>query len=47
MCCNKNYLKTLDENLKNNFVNTHKFANNDINKFYFITVNRCIHILHG
>ena len=27
LCCNKNYQKTFDENFKNKFANTYKFAN--------------------
>ena len=30
LCCNKNYQKTFDENLKNRFANTYKFANHDV-----------------
>ena len=33
LCCNKNYQKKFDENLKKNFFNTYKFSNHDINMF--------------
>ena len=35
LCCNKNYLKNFDENLKNRFANKYKFSNHGINKFIF------------
>ena len=35
-CCNKNYQKILDENLKKRFANTYKFVNHDINKFILL-----------
>ena len=35
LCCNKNYLKNFDENLKNRFANMYKFSNHGINKFIF------------
>ena len=35
-CCNKNYPKILDENLKKRFANTYKFVNHDINKFILL-----------
>ena len=34
MCCNKNYQKAFDENLKRGFASTNKFANHDINNFF-------------
>ena len=33
LCCNNNYQKNFDENLKKRFVNTCKFSNNDTNNF--------------
>ena len=33
-CCNKNYQKKFDGNLKKRFVNTYKLSNHDINKFF-------------
>ena len=36
LCCNKNYQKKNDENLKKKFANKYKFANHDINKFIFL-----------
>ena len=36
LCCNKNYLKNFDENLKNRFANMYKFSNHGINKFIFL-----------
>ena len=33
LCCNKNYQKKFDENLKKNFFNTYKFSNHNINMF--------------
>ena len=35
-CCNKNYQKNFDKNLKNIFVNRYKFSNYDINKFILL-----------
>ena len=32
LCCNKNYQKKFDENLKNRVANKYKFVNHDINK---------------
>ena len=32
-CCNKDYQKKFDEKLKEQFFNTYKFSNHDINKF--------------
>ena len=36
LCCNSDYQKTFDENLKKQFFNTHKFSNRDINKFILL-----------
>ena len=33
LCCNKNYQKKFDENLKKRFAYTYKSANHDVNKF--------------
>ena len=33
LCCNKNYHKQVEENLKKNFANINKFSNHDISKF--------------
>ena len=35
-CCNKNYQKKFDENLKKRFANTYKFSNHVINKFILL-----------
>ena len=35
-CCNKNYHKKFDENLKKRFGNTYKFSNHDIKKLTFL-----------
>ena len=35
-CCNKNYQKKFDEDLKKRFISTYKFSNYDINKFIFL-----------
>ena len=34
LCCNKNYQKNFEENLKKRFVNTCKFSNYDSNKYF-------------
>ena len=36
LCCNNNYKKKFDENLKNRFANTYKFSNYNINKFVLL-----------
>ena len=36
LCCNKNYQKKFDENLKKRFFNRCKFSNHDINKFILL-----------
>ena len=36
LCCNKNYQKTLEENLKKRYFNAYKFSNHDINKFILL-----------
>ena len=33
LCCNKNYQQKFHEKLKEQFFNTHKFSNQDNNKF--------------
>ena len=33
LCCNKNYQKAFEKNLKSGFPNKYKFSNHDINKF--------------
>ena len=33
MCCNKNYQKKIDENLKKQFFNRYKFSSHEINRF--------------
>ena len=33
LCCNKNYQKKFDENLKKRFFYKYKFSNHDVNKF--------------
>ena len=35
-CCNKNYQRKFDEKLKERFFNTHKFYNDDNNKFILL-----------
>ena len=42
LCCNKNYPKRFDENLKKKFVNTYRFSKHDINKFIFYLRKRCL-----
>ena len=36
LVCNKNFLTNFDENLKERFLNTYKFSNNDNNKFILL-----------
>ena len=36
ICCNKNYQKNFNENLKKRFTNTSKFSNHDINDFILL-----------
>ena len=36
LCCNKNYQRKFDENLKKQFTNTYKFSNQDVNKFILL-----------
>ena len=36
LCCNKNYQKKFDENLKKRQIYTYKFSNHDINKFVLL-----------
>ena len=36
LCCNKNYKKKFDENLKKQFFNTCKFSSLDISKFILL-----------
>ena len=36
LCCNKNYQYKLDEKLKEQFFNTHRFCNHDNNKFILL-----------
>ena len=36
LCCNENYLKKFDDNLKKWFFDTYKFSNHDINKFILL-----------
>ena len=36
LCCNKNYQKMFDENLRMRFVDTYKFSNYDISKFMLL-----------
>ena len=42
LCCNKNYKKKFDENLKKRYFNTHKFSDHDINNFILLLQNRCL-----
>ena len=35
-CCNKNYQKKFDENVKRQVFNTYKIFNHDINKFILL-----------
>ena len=35
LCCNKNYQRKCNKDLKKRFVNTYKFSDNDMNKFFF------------
>ena len=34
LSCNKNYSNQIDQELKKRFMNTFKFSNNDVNKFF-------------
>ena len=36
LCCNKNYQKKFDENLKKRQIYTYKFSNHDISKFVLL-----------
>ena len=36
LCCNMNYHKKFDENLRKNFANAYKFFNQDIKKFILL-----------
>ena len=36
LCCNKNYQKAFDENLKTRFANTYKFSNHDTSKLILL-----------
>ena len=40
LCCNKNYQKKFDENLKKLFFNTYKSSNHDINKAILLLQKR-------
>ena len=40
LCCNKNYLKNFDENLKSRFADMYKFSNHGINKFIFFCLKK-------
>ena len=42
LCCNKNYQKTFDENLKTRLFNTYKFSNHDLNKC-IILLQKCVY----
>ena len=42
LCCNKNYQKKFDENLKTVFFNTYKLINHDINKSILL-LQKCIY----
>ena len=39
LCCNKNYQKKFDENLKKRIFNAYKFSNNEINRFILLLRN--------
>ena len=39
LCCNKNYQKAFDENLKKRFANTCRFSNQDMKKFTLLPMN--------
>ena len=36
LCCNNNYQKKFDENLRKSFIDTYKFFHQDINKFILL-----------
>ena len=36
LCCNRNYKKKIDENLKKRSATTYKFSNHNINKFILL-----------
>ena len=42
LSCNEDYSSKLDEKLKNQFKNTFKFSNNDINKFILL-LRKCVY----
>ena len=39
LCCNKNYKKKFNEDLKKQFFNTYKYSNHDISKFILLLQN--------
>ena len=39
LCCNKNYKKKFNEDLKKQFFNTYRFSNHDISKFILLLEN--------
>ena len=41
-CCNKNYQKKFDENLKKRFFNTYKYSNHDMNKLILL-LKKCVY----
>ena len=43
LCCNKNYQKKFDENLKMRFANTYKLPNHDISKFILL-LRKCVYL---
>ena len=40
LCCNKNYQKTFDENLKRCFANTYKFSHHDTNRIILLLLKK-------
>ena len=48
MCCKKNYWKKFDEELKNQFGNTWKFCNHDMQNLFWFAKKKCLSIqMHG
>ena len=39
LCCNKNYKKKFNEDLKKQFFNKYKYSNHDISKFILLLQN--------
>ena len=42
LCCNMNYQKMVDKNVKKRVLNVHKFSNHDTNKFILL-LQKCVY----